>query len=109
MIDEALWQRLERLDRLAAKREELVTGVHEKKKGRGPKVAEIGPVLAQIRKDLGLTQKALGKRMGVSPSTVGSIERHADPRWSKVRAYLEGCGAVASFRALLPDGSELKL
>jgi transcriptional regulator with XRE-family HTH domain len=58
--------------------------------------------LVQVRSDLGLTQKEVAKRMGVSQPTVSDFERlGGDPHLSTIRRYALAIGAEVRHKVVV--------
>jgi ribosome-binding protein aMBF1 (putative translation factor) len=54
---------------------------------------ELRQVLRQMRKDAGLTQKELAKRLNTKETAISRIENHAlDIRLSTLEQYAQACG-----------------
>lgn len=50
--------------------------------------------LAQVRRAVGVTQKAVAKAMGVGQSTVSNLEHRTDPQLSSLRRWAEALGGT---------------
>jgi DNA-binding Xre family transcriptional regulator len=60
--------------------------------------------LAQARIRLGLTQREVAERMGISQSDVSKLERRTDVRVSTLRAYMEALGTTLDLIVQTGDG-----
>jgi Helix-turn-helix domain len=59
--------------------------------------------LAQIRAARGLSQAAIGARLGMNQSEVSRLERRRDLRVSTLRSYVEAAGGALHLVVTLPD------
>lgn len=60
--------------------------------------------LISIRKERGLTQEEVGRRMGVSQPTVAAFETQRDPKLSSIRRYAQAVEALVSHTVEKDDG-----
>jgi DNA-binding XRE family transcriptional regulator len=73
------WDSPERVARRAAMREQMLASVS-------------GAQLAEIRKQLGMTQAQLGEATGLSQARISQIENGAVTKLETLRAYVAGLG-----------------
>lgn len=73
------WDTVERQDRRAAMRQEMLASVS-------------GAQLAEIRKQLGVTQTQLAEAAGLSQARISQIESGAATSLESLRAYVIGLG-----------------
>lgn len=59
--------------------------------------------LHELRESLGLTQRALGKRLDVQQPAIAKMERRSDMYVSNLRAYVHALGGDLRFIAKFPD------
>lgn len=62
------------------------------------------PGLAQLRRELGLTQARLAPRVGISQSDLSKLERRRDVRLSSLRSYARALGGRLRILFDLPSG-----
>ena len=62
-----------------------------------------GTGLVELRRRRGLTQAAVGRRLGATQSDVSKLERRGDLRVSTLRAYVEATGGRLDLVATYPD------
>jgi DNA-binding XRE family transcriptional regulator len=60
--------------------------------------------LAQLRRELGLTQAQLAPRVGISQSDLSKLERRRDVRLSSLRSYARALGGKLRILFDLPNG-----
>ena len=60
--------------------------------------------LAELRRERGLTQTELARRVGVSQSDLSKLERRRDVRLSTLRTYLEALGGTLRLLFDYPEG-----
>jgi hypothetical protein len=65
--------------------------------------AAAGASLVELRRRRGLTQAAVGRRLGAAQSDVSKLERRGDLRLSTLRAYVEATGGRLDLFASYPD------
>lgn len=65
--------------------------------------ASAGTGLAELRRRRGLTQAAVGHRLGAAQSDVSKLERRSDLHLSTLRAYVEATGGRLNLVATYPD------
>jgi DNA-binding XRE family transcriptional regulator len=64
--------------------------------------------LVKVRKDQGLTQKAVADRLGVSQANIAAFEKHGnDPKLSTIRRYAHAVGALVAHRVEADSGQLL--
>lgn len=63
-----------------------------------------GLQLKEARSKRGLTQRAVGERMGISQSDVSKLERRPDLRLSTLRSYLEATGGKLEVWVVYDEG-----
>lgn len=63
----------------------------------------------ELRKQAGLTQAALAKRMGISQPTVASLEGRKDMRVSTLHRLVAACGGSLRVSAKLPGKKSFDL
>lgn len=68
-----------------------------------------GRSLRELRRNLGLTQVELGRRLGKPQEEISRLEQRSDLRLSTLRAYLTALGGSLELRCRMPDGSEIAL
>ena len=65
--------------------------------------------LSQLRKSLGLTQKALAERLKVNQASLSEIEARADSKLSTIAKVVEGMGGKLRVLAEMPNGEVIHL
>jgi hypothetical protein len=73
------------------------------RRGRRDAAPADGISLVELRRRRGLTQAALGRRLGAAQSDVSKLERRGDLRLSTLRAYVEATGGRLRLIATYPD------
>ena len=63
----------------------------------------------ELRKEAGLTQAALAKKMGVSQPTVASLESRKDMRVSTLHRLVRACGGTLRVSVKLPGRKSVNL
>lgn len=74
----------------------------EEPDGHGP-----GVRLAELRSRRGLTQNAVGERLGITQSDVSKLERRGDIRVSTLHRYVQATGGRLRLVGVYPEGAEL--
>ena len=59
--------------------------------------------LAELRKELGLTQTQVGDRVGLKRSNVSRFERRIDHTSASLRSYVEALGGTLEVYAVFPN------
>ncbi|HEX8051032.1 MAG TPA: helix-turn-helix transcriptional regulator [Solirubrobacterales bacterium] len=63
--------------------------------------------MRKIRTEVGLTQSALAKRVGLDPSQVSRLEKgRGNPRWGTVRRIAVGLGVSLAYIAEVAEDFE---
>lgn len=69
---------------------------------------ELKASLVQMRRDAGLTQKQLAKRMGISQQAIQKLERYdSDPKVSTLRRYANAVEAIVEHRVSRDAGQSV--
>jgi transcriptional regulator with XRE-family HTH domain len=61
--------------------------------------------LAELRRELGVTQVRLAERMGASQRSVSHLEHESNPRVETLRRYVGALGGRLEIRAVFEDSS----
>lgn len=61
--------------------------------------------LAELRKEMGIDQTELGKRVGMTQAGVSKFERSADPKISTLRKFARALGADIHIEIVKPAAS----
>ncbi|MEM8986989.1 MAG: helix-turn-helix transcriptional regulator [Pseudomonadota bacterium] len=86
---------------------ELTKGYSKERKARiAEKVSTLREemVLADLRKQLGVTQAELAEKMGRSQATIAEMEKRDDMKLSNLRRVIESLGGKLKVSAEFPDG-----
>lgn len=70
---------------------------------------ELGFVLRFLRREQGLTQTDLAKRLGVGQTALSRAEKRGDLLVSTLRAYVEALGGTLDLRAAFTEGRSVRL
>ncbi|MEI7608320.1 MAG: XRE family transcriptional regulator [Rhodospirillaceae bacterium] len=65
--------------------------------------------LAQLRKRMGLSQKAMAARLGVKQPRVSKLERGEDNQLSAMRSYVQALGGELNVTVCFPDGRKFQI
>ena len=96
--------KLERAGRPGRKRFDVLREQIDADAGRRERVDEHkAAMLAEVRRELDLTQVVVAGRLDVTQAHVSQIERADDVRLSTLRRYVEALGGRLELRVVFPD------
>ncbi len=81
------------------------SGIERRRAAVGTAAPEAPVSLAELRRQMGLTQVEMARRVGISQSDLSKLERRSDVRISTLKSYAEAMGGA--LRVLFVAGSRL--